>query len=193
MPQLPKTAWIPQIEVSAKNAGEAFVVVNNYRQNDWSAYLYHTTDYGMTWRRLVDDNDVSSFVTSVVQDQKEPNLLFLGTDAGLYISFDKGGKWHKWNNGLPSVQIRDMKIQSTFDDLVLGTFGRAFWVLDDISTILELCSAGKGIALLPQHIIETKTVINKGALYTAYRTNISMSPPKIIPLEASVCKNELWA
>jgi len=61
--------------------------------------------------------------------------LFLGTDAGLYISFDKGGKWHKWNNGLPSVQIRDMKIQPTFDDLVLGTFGRAFWVIDDISPL----------------------------------------------------------
>ncbi len=135
MPQLPKTAWVPQIELSTTNAGEAFVVVNNYRQNDWSAYLYHTTDYGATWRRLVDDNDVSSFVTSITQDQKEPNLLFLGTDAGLYISFDKGGKWEKWNNGLPSVQIRDMKIQSTFDDLVFGTFGRAFWVLDDISPL----------------------------------------------------------
>ncbi len=141
MPQLPKTAWIPQIEVSSTNAGEAFVVVNNYRQNDWSAYLYHTTDYGNSWRRLVDDNDVSSFVTSIVQDQKEPNLLFLGTDAGLYISFDKGGKWNKWNNGLPSVQIRDMKIQSTFDDLVLGTFGRAFWVLDDISPLREYAKA----------------------------------------------------
>ncbi len=135
MPSLPKTAWIPQIEVSTTNAGEAFVVVNNYRQNDWSAYLYHTADYGVTWRRLVDDKDVTSFVTSVVQDTKEPNLLFLGTDAGLYVSFNKGGKWHKWNNGFPSVQIRDMKIQPTFDDLVLGTFGRAFWVIDDIGPL----------------------------------------------------------
>ncbi len=141
MPQMPKTAWVPQIEVSAKNAGEAFVVVNNYRQNDWSAYLYHTTDYGSTWRRLVDDSDVSSFVTSITQDVKEPNLLFLGTDAGLYISFNKGGKWHKWNNGLPSVQIRDMKVQSTFDDLVFGTFGRAFWVLDDISPLRAYAKA----------------------------------------------------
>ena len=137
MPQLPQTAWIPQIEVSTRNAGEAFVVVNNYRQNDWSAYLYHTTDYGTTWRRLVDDGDVSSFVTSVVQDPQVPNLLFLGTDAGLYISFNQGGKWHQWKNGMPPVQIRDMKIQPTFDDLVLGTFGRAFWVLDDISPLRE--------------------------------------------------------
>ncbi len=137
MPGLPKTAWIPQIEVSQTNAGEAFVVVNNYRQNDWSAYLYHTSNYGATWTRLVDDKDVGSFVTSVVQDTKEPNLLFLGTDAGLYVSFDKGGKWHHWKEGFPNVQIRDMKIQPTFDDLVLGTFGRAFWVLDDIGPLRE--------------------------------------------------------
>lgn len=136
--EAPKTAWIPQIEVSSKNAGEAFVVINNYRLNDWSAYLFHTSDYGKTWERLVDDKDVSSFVTSVVQDSKEPNLLFLGTDAGLYISFNKGDQWHKWDKGFPSVQIRDMKIQKEFDDLVLGTFGRAFWVIDDIGPFRAL-------------------------------------------------------
>ncbi len=134
---LPKAAWIPQIELSNTNAGEAFVPVNNFRQNDWSAYLYHTTDYGRTWKRLVDDRKVKGFVTSIVQDKKEPNLLFLGTDVGLYISFDKGRTWTHWKNGLPPVQIRDMAIQETFDDLVLGTFGRAFWVLDDIGPLRE--------------------------------------------------------
>lgn len=136
--EAPKTAWIPQIEVSSRNAGEAFVVINNYRLNDWSAYLFHTSDYGMTWKRLVDDSSVNSFVTAVTQDKKEPNLLFLGTDAGLYISFNMGAKWHKWDKGFPSVQIRDMKIQEEFDDLVLGTFGRAFWVIDDIGPFREM-------------------------------------------------------
>ena len=135
MPGLPKAAWIPQIELSNTNAGEAFIAVNNYRQNDWSAYMYHTTDYGRTWRRLVDDRKVKGFVTCVVQDNEEPNLLFLGTDIGLYISFDKGQSWQHWKNGLPPVQIRDMAIQETFDDLVFGTFGRAFWVLDDIGPL----------------------------------------------------------
>lgn len=138
LPGAPKNGWIPQIDINSLNAGAAFVVVNNYRLNDWSAYLYHTSDYGQTWRRIVNDNDVSSFVTSVLQDEEEPNLLFLGTDAGLYVSFDKGGDWHKWDNGFPSVQIRDMKIQETHGDLVLGTFGRAFWVIDDIGPFREL-------------------------------------------------------
>ena len=141
LPGAPDAGWIPQIEVNDQNAGEAFVVVNNYRLNDWSAYLYHTTNYGSTWRRIVDDNDAASFVTSVVQDEQEPNLLFLGTDVGLYISFNKGSNWQKWTNGLPPVQIRDMKIQSTFGDLVLGTFGRAFWVIDDIGPFRQLAQS----------------------------------------------------
>lgn len=132
LPSAPKAGWIPQIKLSAHNAGEAFVVVNNYRQNDWNAYLYHTTDFGKSWRRIVDNNDVAGFVTSIIQDHKNPNLLFMGTDAGLYVSFDKGNKWTHWTEGLPPVQIRDITVQETFDDLVLGTFGRAFWIIDDI-------------------------------------------------------------
>lgn len=141
----PKGGWIAQIEVSKINKGEAFIVVNNYRQNDWSAYLYHTKDYGATFRRIVSDAQVDDFVCSVVQDSEEENLLFLGTDAGLYVSFDKGGNWQKWGDDLPNVQIRDMKIQSSFGDLVLGTFGRAFWVLDDINPLREIAKDGAGI------------------------------------------------
>ncbi len=140
LPGAPKEAWIPQIEVSKINKGEAFVVLNNFRKDDWSAYLYYTNNYGATFTRIVNDNQVESFVCSVVQDPKEENLLFLGTDGGLYISFDKGKNWQMWKDDLPRVQIRDMKIQEGFDDLVLGTFGRAFWVLDDISPLRSIAS-----------------------------------------------------
>lgn len=141
MPGAPEAGWIPQIRASQYNAGEAFVVVNNYRQNDWRAFLYHTDNYGRTWRNLVDDNSIGGFVTSVLQDSKNPNLIFLGTDVGLYISTDKGKNWHKWEQGFPSVQIRDLAHQETFDDLALGTFGRAFWIIDDIGTFRALASA----------------------------------------------------
>jgi len=142
LPGLPKNAWIPQVEISKTNKGEIFVVVNNYRMNDWSAHLYHSKDNGVTWRRIVDDNDVGGFVCSVVQDTKNEDLIFLGTDVGLYFSLDRGGSWVKWEKGLPSVQVRDMKIQEDFDDLVLGTFGRSFWVLDDIEPLRELARSG---------------------------------------------------
>jgi photosystem II stability/assembly factor-like uncharacterized protein len=151
LPGCPANAWMPQIEVSATNAGEAFVVVNNYRQNDWDAYLYHTTDFGKKWKRLVSPKNVRAFCLSVVQDPQVPNLLFLGTDQGLYVSFDYGDNWQHWYEGsmarnnndlaqvqLPCVPVQDMKIHPRDGDLVIGTFGRAFWVLDNLSPLREL-------------------------------------------------------
>jgi len=139
---LAKNAWIPQINLSKTNDKEIFVVANNYRMNDWSAWLYHSLDGGLSWKRIVDDSDVGGFVCSMVQDPKQENLLFLGTDVGLYFSLDRGAQWHKWPKGLPSVQIRDMKIQEDFNDLVLGTFGRSFWILDDIEPLRTLAREG---------------------------------------------------
>jgi photosystem II stability/assembly factor-like uncharacterized protein len=149
MPGCPKGAWVPQIEVSSKNKGEAFVVVNNYRQNDWQPYLYHTLDYGKKWKRLADPKNVDAFCLSVVQDPEVQNLLFLGTDQGLYFSLDYGQSWIKWTSeSFPSVPVQDMKIQARDADLVIATFGRAIWVMDDIRPLREL--AKKGAALLDQ-------------------------------------------
>ncbi len=203
MPGFPVGAWVPTIEVSAKNAGEAFVVVNNYRQNDWQPYLYHTLDFGKNWKRLVDastsgvgrqsestggfsrrpsastggfsrrpsvredlknagqehpaDNDASSkdkniaskflhinnFCLSVVQDPEVSNLLFLGTDQGLYVSLNYGQTWQHWpTEGFPCVPVQDMKIQARDGDLVLGTFGRAIWILDNLQVLRILAKSG---------------------------------------------------
>ncbi|NUO79307.1 hypothetical protein HUU05_04460, partial [candidate division KSB1 bacterium] len=145
LPDCPKNAWIPQIEVSATNPGEAFVVVNNYRQNDWEPYLYHTTDFGRKWKRLADAKNVGSFCLSVVQDPVAPNLLFLGTDQGLYFSIDYGDSWTHWPavkagepGGFPCVPVQDMKIHPRDGDLVIGTFGRAIWIMDNIAPLREL-------------------------------------------------------
>jgi photosystem II stability/assembly factor-like uncharacterized protein len=135
---MPKAAWIPQIEVSSKNAGEAFVIVNNYRQNDWKPYCFHTTDYGKTWRNIVNESQIPAYTLCFTQDMEESNLWFLGTDFGLYFTIDGGANWNKWANDLPSVPVMDMKIHPRHGDLVLGTFGRAFWVLDDIRPLREL-------------------------------------------------------
>lgn len=131
LPNFQAGSWIPQIEIGQKE-GEAFVVVNDYRRNNWSAQLYHTDNYGRTFRQIVNDEDVSSFVCSVVQDYEDPNLLFLGADDGLYYSQNKGETWRKWHESFPSVQVRDLKIHPITSDLIIGTFGRSIWVLDDI-------------------------------------------------------------
>lgn len=148
LPEVPKNAWVPQIEVSPVNAGEAFVVVNNYRQNDWEPYLYHTKDFGQTWKRIANAKNVTGFCLSVVQDPEVPQLLFLGTDQGLYVSFDYGGNWMHWTNeSFPSVPVQDMKIHPRDGDLVLGTFGRAIWVMDNIRPLREMAKTGAAATL----------------------------------------------
>lgn len=142
MPGYKAGSWIPYIEVSAKNAGEAFVVVNDYRRNDFKPYVFHTTDYGQTFRRIVDENQVSGYVHCIVQDVQEPKLFWLGTDHGLYFSIDGAATWNKWNNGYPSVPTADLKIHSRDADLIIGTFGRSFWILDDIRPFRELARTG---------------------------------------------------
>ncbi len=138
LPGCPAGSWIPQIEVSTKNAGEAFVVVNNYRRNDWKPYVFHTADYGENWIRIADKNKVQGHALSIVQDLVVPELLFLGTDYGLYFSIDKGENWNKWNNDFPSVSTRDLKIHPRDHDLIVGTFGRAAWILDDIEPLRKM-------------------------------------------------------
>lgn len=142
LPGAPKGAWIPQIEVSKTTPGEAFVVLNDYRRDNWMPYVYHTRDFGATWRRIADEKQVDGYALSVVQDPKVENLLFLGTDRGLYVSFDYGAHWSKWTKGFPSVPTRDLKIHPREHDLVIGTFGRSAWVLEDITPLRAAATQG---------------------------------------------------
>ena len=129
---LPQGSWITQIKASKSVKGEALLVANDYRRFNFTPYVYRIKNYGKTWDRIVDASDVTSYALSIVEDPEEPNLLFLGTDDGLYISIDKGNKWTKWTEGFPTVSVKDLIIHPREQDLIIGTFGRAAWVLDDI-------------------------------------------------------------
>jgi hypothetical protein len=140
---LPKASWIPQVQASKYNAGEVWVIANNYRNNDFAAYAYHSADYGKTFTRIADDSKVWGFTLSIKQDPTEPNLVFLGTEFGLYVSFDKAKTWNKWEHGYPkAVSTYDMTIQEREADLVIGTFGRAIYVLDDIRPLRAFAKNG---------------------------------------------------
>jgi photosystem II stability/assembly factor-like uncharacterized protein len=138
----PKKAWIPQITASEYNAAEAFVVLNNYRVGDYSSYLYYTNNFGKTWQRIIDNQDVWGYVICFVQDPVEPRLMFAGTEYGLYVSFDKGENWNKWTVGYPAVSTYDMVIQPRENDLVIATFGRSVWILDDIVPLRDVAKSG---------------------------------------------------
>jgi len=130
---LPKGSWVPQIQASTYDANEAWIIANNYRNNDFSAYAYHTANLGSTFTQIADDSKVWGYTLSIKQDIEVPNLVFLGTEYGLYVSFDKAKTWNKWENGYPkAVSTYDLAIQEREADLVIGTFGRSMWVLDDI-------------------------------------------------------------
>ncbi|MBT3244303.1 MAG: hypothetical protein HN352_14230 [Bacteroidetes bacterium] len=142
---LPDKAWVPVIHASDHNKGEAFAVVNNYRQNDFSAYLYHTLDFGKTWKQVASDDNVWGYCLSVVQDPLEPNLVFMGTEYGLYMSIDRGQSWNKWTNNYPTVPTMDLKIHPREHDLIIGTFGRSLYILDDIRPLRILAKEGIGV------------------------------------------------
>ncbi|MEM9676384.1 MAG: hypothetical protein AAF992_27580, partial [Bacteroidota bacterium] len=139
---LPEQAWIAQIQASRYNAGTAWMVVNNYRQGDYDPYLFITRDYGESWDRVADENDVKGYALAVIQDPVEPNLVFLGTENGLWISMNEGESWTQMKNSFPSVSTMDLAIQERESALIIGTFGRAIWVLDDLLTLRE-AAAGR--------------------------------------------------
>ena len=141
----PKKAWIPQINASEYNAAEAFVVLNNYRVGDYSSYLYYTNNFGKSWQRIIDNQDVWGYVICFVQDPVEPRLMFTGTEYGLYVSFDKGETWNKWSSGYPTVSTYDMVIHPRENDLVIGTFGRSIWIIDDITPLREVARTGEQV------------------------------------------------
>src|SRR5579859_975853 len=146
IPGLPLSCWIPQITASRYNAGEAFVVANDYRRGDFKPYIFRTTDYGKTWKRMIDENKVRGYALCMIQDPVEPNLIFVGTENGLWISFDNGTTFQQWKNGYPSVSTYDLTIQEREADLVIATFGRSLWVLDDIRPLRKV-AANKGMAI----------------------------------------------
>lgn len=148
---MPQEAWIAQIQASRYAAGAAWVIVNNYRKGDYQPYLFKTHDYGKTWTNLVDEKKVKGYALSVVQDTQEPNLVFLGTEHGLWISIDEGNNWVPFRNGFPAVSTMDLKIQESESALVVGTFGRAIWIIDDLWA-LRAAAGGKfkpGLTALP--------------------------------------------
>ncbi len=136
-------SWIPYIEVSPINKGEVFVIVNDYRRSDFAPYVFHTKDYGKTWQRI--EGNAQGHTMCIVQDPQAENHLWLGTDQGLFYSYNYGKEWHKYNQGFPTVPIRDLKIHPREHDLIIATFGRAIWVLDDLRPFRELAKTDAAV------------------------------------------------
>ena len=138
-PDLPKFSRVSIIEESIHNPGILYLAANRYQVDDRQPYVYRTTDYGKTWTKIINGIADGHFARAVREDHKKPGLLFLATEHGAYVSFNAGGEWQSLQMNLPDTPIRDLVVKN--DDVVLGTHGRGFWILDDINPLREVTQA----------------------------------------------------
>lgn len=129
-------ALINAIEVSPHEPGTAYLSVTRYKFNDFTPHIFKTTDYGNSWERLVEGIDEEAFVRVVREDPERKDLLYAGTETGLYVSFNGGQQWQPFQLNLPIVPITDLKVHR--NDLIAATQGRAFWILDDLTPLHQL-------------------------------------------------------
>ena len=138
--ELPDWAYVGCVEVSPHDPASAYVSATRYKLDDYRPYLYKTTDYGRNWRSINGDFPQDQITRVVRADPICPGLLFVGTETGVFVSFDDGQHWQVLRNNLPVVPVYDLKIKDS--DLVAGTHGRSFWVLDDLTPLRRLGPEG---------------------------------------------------
>ena len=175
---VPKGSWVPQIVASSYNPAEAVVIINNYRRNDWKPYVFKTENYGNSWKSIATEENVWGHALSYAQDPIEPKLQFLGTEFGLYVSIDESKTWTKWTNGFPTVSTMDLKIHPREHDLVIGTFGRAAYILDDIRPLREMAKSTDNLLEKRLHFFEPPVAvlsINRQAAGTRFEANAIFS------------------
>lgn len=134
IPELPKNTWCAKVQASNHDANTAYVVFDGHRNGDKNVYVYKTTDLGESWTSLATEN-IETFVRTITEDFINPNLLFLGTEYGLYISIDGGKEWVRFEGKVPKVPIYEMVIHPTENDLVIATHGRGILIIDNITPL----------------------------------------------------------
>jgi photosystem II stability/assembly factor-like uncharacterized protein len=132
---LPSWGIVSSVDVSALHAGTAYVAVDNHRQDDFRPHVWRTGDYGKTWTDISAGLPQDDFVSVVRTDTQHEGLLFVGTDRGVFVSFDDGAHWQSLQRNLPVAWVRDLMVHG--DDLIAGTQGRAIWILDDITPLRQ--------------------------------------------------------
>lgn len=175
LPGVPASAFVNDIKADFFNEEIAYIALDNHKFGDYSPYLLKTTNGGKKWTPITNGLPEKTLVWRLVQDHVNPNLLFLATEYGAFVSFNQGDKWHHFSNGLPTIPIRDLAIQKRENDLILATFGRGFYVLDDYSALREISENNlkqDGILFTPRTALQYQPLIGGtssqgGSFFTA--------------------------
>ncbi|HLQ05434.1 MAG TPA: glycosyl hydrolase, partial [Verrucomicrobiae bacterium] len=156
------------VEASPHDAATAYVAATRYKLDDFSPYLFKTSDYGRTWKKITSGIREGDFTRAIREDPEKPGLLYAGSETGAYVSFDDGGRWHRLGGNLPVVPIHDLVIKE--GDLVLGTHGRSFWILDDLAPLRQYATTLRN---KKAHLFMPKPTVR-------YRVDMGFpQPPKI--------------
>ncbi|MCP4661871.1 MAG: glycosyl hydrolase [bacterium] len=141
-PGVPERAYVSDLEASWHDAGTVYATFDHHKMGDFSPYVLKSTDRGRSWTSIAGDLGEREIAWTLAQDHAVPELLFLGTELGLYATLDEGERWLELNGGLPTIAVRDLDVQRRENDLALATFGRGFYLLDDYSPLRALSEEG---------------------------------------------------
>jgi photosystem II stability/assembly factor-like uncharacterized protein len=150
-PSLPEWALISVIELSPHDPATAYVAATRYKHNDNKPYLFKTNDYGKSWTEIVNGLPEDDFTRTIREDPRKRGLLYAGTESGVYVSFDDGANWQKFQLNLPVTPIHDLHIKN--NDLIAATHGRAFWILDDLTPLHQIDG---DVADKPAHLFKPR-------------------------------------
>jgi hypothetical protein len=137
-PGVPQWTYVSDVFASPRDANTVFATLNNWQRGDYKPYIVKSTDRGRTWTNITGNLPARYDVWSIIQDHINGDLMFAGTEFGLFFTVDGGRQWTQLKGGMPTIQVRDMTVQRRENDLVLGTFGRGFYVLDDYSALRDV-------------------------------------------------------
>lgn len=153
IPNLPAWGSVRSIAASRFDAATAYITVDFHQMNDRDPYIYRTNDFGRTWKRITNGipRSMLSYAKIIVEDPKRRGMLYAGTENAIYVTFDDGENWQPLQNDLPHAPVSGIVVQEHFDDLVIATYGRGFWIMDDIGALRDLTPVvlAKGAHLFP--------------------------------------------
>ena len=181
LPDLPPDGVVRSVEASAWDPAKAYVAIEHHQQGNFEPHVYRTDDYGASWDKIVDGiaDSPLSYARAIEEDPVRPGLLYLGTENTLYVSFDDGDLWQSLMTNLPAAPMYDLFVQEHFNDLVVGTYGRGFWILDDLSPLQQLTPE---VVASGAHLFEPKDV---------YRFH-NITSPMSMPNDPSIGQNPAY-
>ncbi|MBE0677611.1 MAG: glycosyl hydrolase, partial [Bacteroidales bacterium] len=177
-PGVPEYTYVSDIAADKFNADIVYATFNNHKRDDFKPYVLKSTDKGKSWASISANLPVNGPVHTIEQDHINPNLLFLGTEFSFFVSFDGGASWTEFNKGLPTIAVRDIAVQERENDLVIATFGRGFYVIDDYTPLRNYTKEiiGKPGYIFPvreaKMFVQNSEFDNQGSMYF-----VSDNPP----------------